>query len=590
LRAAADQAVDWFPWGEEAFARARELARPVLLDIGASWCHFCHVMDAECYRDPEIASYLNGNYVAVRVDADERPDLDARYQSAVAQLTGSSGWPLTAFLAPDGTVYFGGTYFSRRPSGGRPGFLQILTWARELYQSSPESRLDDGRRLRESLAARTGWSAGGAADAQGAIDRAASDLVDQVDRRNGGFGEFPKFLNAGGIDLLLRVGARRGNIVARDAALFTLAAMSRGKIRDRARGGFHRYAVDERWENPHFEKLLPNQAEMLAVLARGFAAIDPNDPARRAVRPELEAAARDTARFLLESLEDREGGGFFASTSAEDGAAADRTVVPAWNALAATSLVEASGVFGEEAWRGAARRALDRVLEEFAPRGAVVARPRGAAPLLIDSMAAAEACARLHEATLDPKYLARAEEILMAAAALFWNESTGAFADRDPKHSDPFGAAFLVFPLEDGFHASGNALALRALDRLLLHREIPTFRELANRLASTIAKSVPHFSALALASALAALDRHLAPPSRVVIVGNGGELEGAVPAGEGAVVVRIGGENRENLSEDLRALVAAAGPQPTAFVCRAASCSPPLRTEADLRRALASEA
>ena len=191
MRAAADQAVDWFPWGEEAFARARELARPVLLDIGASWCHFCHVMDAECYRDPEIASYLNGNYVAVRVDADERPDLDARYQSAVAQLTGSSGWPLTAFLAPTERCTSAEPTFRGAPRG-RPGFLQILTWARELYQSSPESRLDDGRRLRENLAARTGWSAGGAADAQGAIDRAASDLVDQVDRRNGGFGEFPK--------------------------------------------------------------------------------------------------------------------------------------------------------------------------------------------------------------------------------------------------------------------------------------------------------------------------------------------------------------------------------------------------------------
>ncbi|MFN0205130.1 MAG: thioredoxin domain-containing protein [Planctomycetota bacterium] len=306
VRAAAEHAIDWHPWGAEAFAKARELNRPVLLDIGASWCHWCHVMDSECYKNEEVARAISERYVAVRVDVDERPDVDARYQKAVLQITGVSGWPLTAFLTSAGDVYYGGTYFSLRAQGSQPGFLQILTWASELYKSGPEKRAAEGLRLRETLSARSGPRAAPNLNFTETLSAFGSSLLDSADRRFGGFVASAKFLYPHALGFLLESSKDHNNTFARDFVGFTLDRMLAGGVYDRLGGGFHRYALDDHFEIPHFEKLLAPNAEMLSILARAGAALESKC---------LIDAAAQTAEYLIQTLQ-LPGGGFAASQDA----------------------------------------------------------------------------------------------------------------------------------------------------------------------------------------------------------------------------------------------------------------------------------
>lgn len=306
LRAASSHAIDWRPFDSAAFAAAAELDRPVLLDIGAAWCHYCHVMDEQCYQNSAIANFINERFIAIRVDCDARPDIDARYQACVAQLTGLGGWPLTAFLTPDGSVFYGGTFFPLRPAGSQPGFLQILTWAAELYKSGPAKRAEEGRRLRETLAARLGHHRAAAPDPgdpatriSNLVKQTIGALSDSIDRRNGGFGDTPKFLFTSPLRCMIRAGAKPGNTLARDFVLFTLQQMLRGGVYDRVAGGFHRYATDDRFEIPHFEKLACQNAEMLEVLCEASVFFE-NHPALADAG--VDAAMAKTARYLIDQL------------------------------------------------------------------------------------------------------------------------------------------------------------------------------------------------------------------------------------------------------------------------------------------------
>lgn len=306
VRSAAEHAIDWYPWGAEAFAAARELGRPVLLDIGASWCHWCHVMDSECYKNAEAARAIADRYIAVRVDCDERPDVDARYQKAVLQITGLSGWPLTAFLTPGGDVYYGGTYFSLRAQGSQPGFLQILTWASELYKSGPEKRAAEGLRLRETLSARSGPRSAANLNFTETLATFGSNVLDSADRRFGGFVASAKFLFPHALGFLLESAKDNNNTFARDFVKFTLERMLAGGVCDRLGGGFHRYALDDQFEIPHFEKLLAPNAEMLSILARAGAALDST---------QFTNIASQTADYFIQTLQ-LPGGGFASSQDA----------------------------------------------------------------------------------------------------------------------------------------------------------------------------------------------------------------------------------------------------------------------------------
>jgi hypothetical protein len=305
LRAASHHPVDWRPWGVEAFEEARDRGLPVLLGIGASWCHYCHVMDEECYQNSEVARLIEERYVPVRLDRDAHPEIDARYQAAVHQITGLSGWPLTAFLTPDGDVFYGGTSFSLRPSGSRPGFIQILTWASELYKSGPAKRVDEGRRLRASLVAGS-RSAAPHVEIRDALDAYHGSLVDSADRRNGGFGEVAKFPFPHALGFLLDRSRASSEPFAREFVRFTLQRMLEGGLFDRVGGGFHRYTIDDRFESPHFEKLLAPNADLLALYAQGAVDFE---------QAEFRRAAEATARWMLDSMQLPDGG-FAASQDA----------------------------------------------------------------------------------------------------------------------------------------------------------------------------------------------------------------------------------------------------------------------------------
>ncbi len=308
LRSARHQPVHWQPWGQAAFAQAQAGNKPILLDIGAVWCHWCHVMDRESYEDAEIARIINDHFVAVKVDRDERPDVDARYQAAVSAISGQGGWPLTAFLTPDGRPYFGGTYFPRDDRYGRPGFGRVLLTMANVWQERREEALESAASVMGAIEQNENFSSGGGELNMALADKLVASILKQFDARNGGFGSQPKFPHCSALDLLLQSALHRGNMGARDAFLLTLEKMARGGMYDQIAGGFHRYSVDERWVVPHFEKMLYDNTELLRNYVHGFQSY---------VRQDFLETAREIIGWLDDTMTDRERGGFYASQDAD---------------------------------------------------------------------------------------------------------------------------------------------------------------------------------------------------------------------------------------------------------------------------------
>jgi uncharacterized protein YyaL (SSP411 family) len=308
LRSARHQPIQWHAWGHAAFARAQSEDKPILLDIGAVWCHWCHVMDRESYEDPEMARVINENFVAVKVDRDERPDVDARYQAAVSAISGQGGWPLTAFLTPDGRPYFGGTYFPRDDRYGRPGFGRVLLTMAQVWRDRREEAIESASSVMAAIEQNESFSGRGGDLSLALVDKIAGSALSQFDARNGGFGSQPKFPHPGVLDLLLEVAMNRGNEAARDAFTITLEKMAHGGVYDQLAGGFHRYSVDERWIVPHFEKMLYDNTELLRNYVHGFQSL---------VRPDFLETAKEIVHWLDSTMTDRERGGFYASQDAD---------------------------------------------------------------------------------------------------------------------------------------------------------------------------------------------------------------------------------------------------------------------------------
>ena len=302
------QPVAWHEWGAEAFARAAQEDKPMLLDIGAVWCHWCHVMDRESYEDPELAEVINLHFIAVKVDRDERPDVDTRYQAAVAAISGQNGWPLTAVLTPDGKPFFGGTYFPRDDRYGRPGFARVLLTMADAWRARRDEVLESAGSVVEAIEYNENFAGQSGTLSLGIVEKMVSSAIEKFDRHHGGFGSQPKFAHPSAIDLLLDVAVRTGNEAAREAATVTLEKMARGGVYDQLGGGFHRYSVDEAWVVPHFEKMLYDNAELLKNYVHAF---------RSFVDPEMARVARDIIRWMDSSLSDRERGGFYASQDAD---------------------------------------------------------------------------------------------------------------------------------------------------------------------------------------------------------------------------------------------------------------------------------
>jgi len=341
LKSAAHQPVHWLPWGGAAFSRANAEDKPILLDIGAVWCHWCHVMDGESYEDAAVATVLNREFVCIKVDRDERPDVDARYQRAVQSLTGQGGWPLTAFLTPDGEVFFGGTYFPPEHNRyGRPGFLSVLNRMVQLYREERDKVRGNAAAIRTHVAQALDESKPGSLDAL-LPDRIADQMARLFDIRYGGFGAAPKFPHSGAVEFLI---ARWHDTHApwpREIAEKTLLGMAQGGVRDHLGGGFHRYSVDERWIVPHFEKMSYDNSELLRAYGTAYAAF--GDPRWRDV-------AAGIVDWVLEVLSDRERGAFYTSQDADVGPDDDGdywtwTLAEARGALAPDELDVAARVF-----------------------------------------------------------------------------------------------------------------------------------------------------------------------------------------------------------------------------------------------------
>jgi uncharacterized protein len=308
LRSASHQPVEWYPWGEEAFARARAEDKPILLDVGAVWCHWCHVIDRESYEDPEVAAVVNAHFVPVKVDRDERPDVDIRYQNAVGAISGQGGWPLTAFLTPEGKVFYGGTYFPPDGAGGRPGFKQVLLAVSEFYRTRRDQahayadelfqalrRLGDARASQELLT-------------PALVRDAIADIERQFDAQRGGFGGAPKFPHTGAIELLLQRHDRTRDPGTLLIVTRTLEKMARGGVYDQLGGGFHRYSVDASWIVPHFEKMAYDNAELLRNYVHAHQATG------TALFREI---AMGILGYVTGTLMDGDQGGFYASQDAD---------------------------------------------------------------------------------------------------------------------------------------------------------------------------------------------------------------------------------------------------------------------------------
>ena len=302
------QPVAWHEWGAEAFARAAGEDKPILLDIGAVWCHWCHVMDRESYEDPALAEVINLHFIAVKVDRDERPDVDTRYQAAVAAISGQNGWPLTAVLTPDGKPYFGGTYFPRDDRYGRPGFARVLLTMADAWKTRRDEVLESAGSVVEAIEYNENFAGQSGTLSLSIVEKMIQSALEKFDRHHGGFGAQPKFAHPSAIDLLLDVAGRTGNEAAREAATVTLEKMARGGVYDQLGGGFHRYSVDEAWVVPHFEKMLYDNAELLKNYVHAFQSF---------VDPEMARVARDMIRWMDASLTDRARGGFYASQDAD---------------------------------------------------------------------------------------------------------------------------------------------------------------------------------------------------------------------------------------------------------------------------------
>ena len=302
-----DNPVDWYSWGDEAFARARQDDKPIFLSIGYSTCHWCHVMEHESFENATIAAVLNDHFVSIKVDREERPDVDRVYMTFVQATTGSGGWPMSVWLTPDLRPFYGGTYFPPEARWGKPGFVDVLQEIARVWREERQKVLDSAESIVERLRAFGGSAGAGSVPGPAVLERAVQEFTAAFDRRRGGFGNGPKFPRPSELLFLLREHARTGEHAPRDMVLTTLQAMALGGMRDHLGGGFHRYSVDGDWRVPHFEKMLYDQAQL--VLAYLEAAQLTGDRFYSDV-------AIDTLEYVRRDLTDP-GGGFYSAEDAD---------------------------------------------------------------------------------------------------------------------------------------------------------------------------------------------------------------------------------------------------------------------------------
>ena len=515
-----DNPVDWYPWGEEALERARAEDKPILLSIGYSACHWCHVMEHESFEDPETAALMNERFVPIKLDREERPDLDAIYMEACVAMTGAGGWPLNVFLTPDQLPFYAGTYFPPEQRGGMPSWRRVLEAVAKAWDENRDEIRQGGTRIAERLQ-------GGALlepskepmDAR-RLEDAVQVLRDSYDRANGGFGGAPKFPPASVIEFLLRRGER-------EMTAGTLRAMARGGMYDQVGGGFARYSVDAQWLVPHFEKMLYDNAllaraylhgwqvlgdeqfrevacetldwallEMRAPEGGFYSALDADSEGEEGrfyvwTVEELREVLGDDADAAIRYFGATESGNFegrniltrgedpppelpelrrrlYERRSKRDWPGLDDKRLTAWNALMVSALADAGAVLERADYVEAAATCADFVLRELRDQDGRLLRTfkDGTAKLnayLEDHGFLLEALLTLYEATFDPRWFAAAREIADAMIARFGDESRGGFFETSSDHEQLVARRK---DLDDNPIPAGNSSAAYGLLRL----------------------------------------------------------------------------------------------------------------------------
>jgi uncharacterized protein len=639
-----DNPVDWYPWGDEALERARDLDRPILLSVGYSSCHWCHVMERESFEDEETARFMNEHFVPVKVDREERPDVDAIYMEAVQGMTGQGGWPLTAFLDPEGVPFYGGTYFPPEPRHGMPSFPMVMEAVVQSWATQRERISEATGRIRGQLGATARIEPGDGLVGPDVVEGAVKQLRMAADMRQGGFGSAPKFPPASALELLLTRGET-------EVVELTLDAMAAGGIHDHIGGGFARYSVDAIWLVPHFEKMLYDNALLARAYMHGYQALGHErwrDVAERTLDWALGEMRGPEGGFYsaLDADSDGEEGKFYVWSAGEfrelagdevadyygitdagnfEGAnipnligrleaprpagldvaraalyeARAKRVWPglddkrlaSWNALMIAALADAGAVLGRDDYLDAARRAAEFVWTEMRDSDGRLLRSwkDGQARLnayLEDHAYLVEALLTLYEATFEVRWFDVARETADRMIERFADAERGGFFTTSADHEQLIARRK---DLDDHPIPSGNSAGAYGLLRLAALTGEHAYEEHAEsviRLFGRVAVNHPQ----AVAHLLRAIDFHASPVKEVALVAPAGadglgELAAPVRESFRPHVVLAGGPEGTERPELMRERSAVEG-RPAAYVCEHFACLRPVTEPEQLTAAL----
>jgi uncharacterized protein len=557
----ADNPVDWYPWGDEALTRAREEDRPILLSIGYAACHWCHVMEHESFEDEATAALMNEHFVAVKVDREERPDLDAVYMEAVVAMTGHGGWPMTVFLTPDGEPFYGGTYYPPEPRHGLPSFRQVLEALAEAWRERRGELAHAAAQLVTAVRHSSTLQPSSDPLTESLLAAAARNLRQGFEPAFGGWGRAPKFPNAPVLEFLLRRAHEHGDEDALAMATKTLDGMALGGMYDLLGGGFHRYSVDERWLVPHFEKMLYDNALLAPVYLHAWL-VTGNDHYRQVCAETVEYVLRELAlpHGGLASAQDADTDGVEGLTftwTEEEGVPAellqpfehgrsilrgepdpelrrrlweererrpkplrDDKAIASWNGLALAAVAEAGRRLERPDWVEAARGIGEFLLGPLSDGDGRLQRSfrdgRTSGGAFLDDYAnAAHGLLELHVATGEARWLQETERLGRLAVELFADDERGGFF-LSPAHGEQLVAR--TKELDDHPMPSGNSMLAHVLLRLariygddgLERRAVSVFR---------LVRPALERAPSAFGWALCALHLHFSPPRELAIVG-----------------------------------------------------------------------
>jgi uncharacterized protein len=621
----ADNPVDWYPWGDEALERARAEDKPILLSIGYAACHWCHVMEHESFEDDETAELMNQRFVNVKVDREERPDVDALYMEAVVALTGQGGWPMTVFLTPEGVPFFGGTYYPPEPQHGLPSFRDVLETISGLYRERRGAVDGSARQLKEALEQASRLSPSTEPLTEQLLGDAAVALRRQFDPEWGGFGGAPKFPPASTLEFLLRMHLR-GDVQALPMVVKTLDAMAAGGMYDLVGGGFHRYSVDRTWLVPHFEKMLYDNALLasaylhawvvtgeeryrtvvertldyvlreLALPQGGFASAQDADTggvegltftwtAEEGVPQELLHPFEDGRSIIRGELDEDLRGRLFELREQRPKPLRDDKAIASWNGLLLAALAEAGRRLERPEWLDAATRLGEFLLGPLSDDQGRLYRTfrEGRAKntgFLEDFADVANGLYELHVATGELRWLEDANRLARLAIELFGDEERGGFF-LTPAHGEQLIARQKGF--DDHPTPSGNSMLAFVLLRLariygdeeLERRAVGVFRLIRDALAR---------APQAFGHTLSALDLHFSPPRELAIVGpvSSDVARAALARFEPSSVVAVGPATGVPLLEG-KGLVDG---KPAVYVCQNFACQAPETEPDNLSKAL----